>query len=314
MSAKSYPRFRVVGPVLLWLCAGLGSGCSINKIAADGTASLMNEAAPALDGLWDYELVGAGMPGTILQLEALWSISPDNELLSLNLAKAYLGYTLGWVEAEYEKAYFASDMDKADRLRQRARLLYLRARNLALRTMRNRDRGIDEALKSTSDQALAQYLAKHYKDKDDVAPVFWAGMTWGAAINVSLDQPDLIADAATARTLVERAKALDDGFFNGGAYIFLGSLEAGLPVMMGGNPDKGREYFEAGLARTERKNHMLLVMYARTYAVNTQNRELFVKLLTEVIDAPDLGPAVRLNNKIARRRAERYLAQADQLF
>ncbi len=313
MSAKSYPSFRVFG-LLLLLCSTALSGCNINKIAADGTASLLDQAAPALDGLWDYELAGAGMPGTILQLEAIWSVSPDNEKLSLNLAKAYVGYSLGWVESEYEVAYAASDMDRADRLRQRARLLYLRARNLALRAMRNRDEGIDKALKSNSEKELAEYLAKEYTDKDDVGPVFWAGLAWGAAINVSLDQPELIADAPTARVLVERAQALDDGYFNGGAYIFLGSLQAALPVMMGGNPEKGREYFEKGLVRTERKNHMLLIAYARTYAVNTQNRELFVKLLTEVIDAPDLGPKVRLNNKIARRRAERYLAQADQLF
>jgi hypothetical protein len=59
---------------------------------------------------------------------------------------------------------------------------------------------------------------------------------------------------------------------------------------------------------------MLHFMYARTYAVNTQNRELFEKLLNEVIDAPDLGPRVRLSNKIARVRAARYLARADDLF
>ena len=286
----------------------------MNKIVADGTGALMDEAAPALDALWDYELAGAGIPGSIVQLEAIWSVSPDNEDLCLNLAKAYVGYALGWVESEYEIAYAAGDMDKADRLRQRARLMYLRARNLALRAMRNRDEGIDKALKVTSDTALASYLAKHYQDKDDVGPVFWAGMAWGAAINVSLDQPDLIADAPTAKTLVERARKLDDSYFSGGAYIFLGSVEAAIPVLMGGNPEKGREYFEAGLTKTARKNHMLLVTYARIYAVNTQNRELFVKLLTEVIDAPDMGPSVRLVNKIARRRAERYLAQADQLF
>jgi hypothetical protein len=290
------------------------TGCSFSKLAADQTAGLLKQAAPALDGFWDYDLAGVGTPGAIMQLEAFHAVTPDNEDLALNLAKAYVGYATGWVESEYEVTYAAGDMDKADRLRQRARLLYLRARNLALHALHERDAGIDAALKTNDPDKLAAYLKKQYGDKDDVGPVFWTGLAWGAAINMSLDQPDLIAELPVAKVFVERAKELDDGFFNGGAYIFLGSMEAAFPAAMGGNPEKGRALFEQGLLRTGRKNHMLLVNYARVYAVNTQNRELYVKLLTEVIDAPDMGNAVRLSNKVARRRAERYLTQVNELF
>lgn len=304
------------------LQAGIGAlllsvslpACNLNKLVADQTAGLLNEAAPALDAFWDYDLAGVGTPGAIMQLEAFLSVSPDNELLAMNLAKAYVGYAVGWVEADYEIAYAAGEMDKADRLRQRARLLYQRARDLALHSMRVRDDGIDEALKG-SESALTEYLEDTYEhERRDVAPVFWAGLAWGAAINMSLDDPDMVAELSTAKTLVLHAKKLDALYFNGGAYMFLGSMEAAFPKAMGGDPDKAKEIFEEGLGRTERKNHMMLVNYARVYAVNVQDRDLFEALLNEVIDAPDQGPAVRLSNKVARRRAERYLAQADQLF
>jgi len=157
-------------------------------------------------------------------------------------------------------------------------------------------------------------LKKHYVSKDDVGPIFWAGMAWGAAVNMSLDQPDLIADIPTAKALVEHAITLDDMYFNGGCYIFLGSMEASFPPALGGDPEKGKVYFEKGLEKTGRKNHMLLVNYARLYGVNTQNRDLYVKLLMEVIEAPDLGNSVRLSNKIARVRAERYLSQVNDFF
>jgi hypothetical protein len=297
---------------LLIACA-LSSGCNLNKMVADSTAGVLEEAGPALDGFWDYEIAGLGTPGAIMQLEAMYSISPDNEVLAMNLAKAYVGYSVGWVENDYEVAYAKGDFDKSDRLRQRARLLYLRARNLALHAMRNRDPGIDAAIKAPGD-GLKDYLAKHYKDKDDVGPVFWAGMAWGAAINMSLDQPDLIADLPTTKALVQRALELDDMYFVGGAYIFLGSMEAAFPASLGGQPEKGKEYFEKGLAATKRRNHMLLVNYARLYAVNTQNRQLYYDLLMEVINAGDLGNDVRLSNKIARVRAERYLSQIGELF
>jgi hypothetical protein len=311
-ASSSIPRLRTL-LALLTGCAALPA-CNFNKLAANQTASILTEAAPALDGFWDYDLAGLGTPGAIMQLEAFHAISPENEDLALNLAKAYVGYANGWVEADYEVAYAAGDLDRADHLRQRAGLMYLRAHNLALGAMRRRDAGIDDALKSNVDGALARYLEKHYDDKDDAAPVFWAGMSLGAAINMSLDQPDLIAEMPTAKTLVQRVKQLDDGFFQGATYLFLATMDAAFPAALGGNPESGRLLFEEGLKKTGRKNHLMQVAYARVYAVNTQNRELFVKLLTEVLEAPDQGGEVRLTNKVARRRAERYLAHVDDLF
>jgi hypothetical protein len=306
-------RLRVAIGALL-VSASLPA-CNFNKFAADQTAGLLNEAAPAIDGFWDYDMAGVGTPGAIMQLEAFHAVTPDNEALALNLAKAYVGYAIGWVENDYEIAYAAGDMDKSDRLRQRARLLYERARNLALHAMRVRDKGIDAALKASDETTLPKYLAAHYKDKkDDIGPVFWAGLAWGAAVNMSLDDPSMIMELPTAKALVTHAKGLDDVYFNGGAYVFLGAMESSFPKAMGGDPEKGKALFEQGLSRTGRRNHMMLVNYARTYAVNTQNRALFGQLLNEVIDAPDQGSSVRLSNKVARRRAERYLTQADQWF
>ena len=312
MIATLSSRSRLLGAALL--LASASPACNFNKIAADQTASLMNDAAPALDGFFDLEIAGVGTQAAIMQLEAMHSVSPENEDLTLNLVKAYVGHAVGWVENEYEVAYAAGDMDKADRLRQRARNLYLRARTLALGCMHHRDEGIDAAIKAPSPDVLKQYVKKHYSEKSDVAPIFWAGLSWGGAINMGMDQPDLIAEAPLAKVLVERAKELDDSYLNGGAYVFLGSMESAMPPAMGGNPERGRELFEQGLAKTGRKNHVMQVNYARIYAVNTQNRELFIKLLNEVIEAPDQGNGVRLTNKVARRRAERYLRQVSELF
>jgi hypothetical protein len=50
------------------------------------------------------------------------------------------------------------------------------------------------------------------------------------------------------------------------------------------------------------------------YAVKTGNRDLFDKLLGEVMEAHDPLPEARLANTMARERAELYIANADQLF
>lgn len=287
-------------------------GCNMNQIAADQTANLMAEAAPAFDAFWDYEIAGAGMPGGIMQLEAMLAVSPDNEELLLSVAKGYVGYGVGWLENDYEIADHDGEFEKAERLQHRVRLLYLRARNLALHAMRNRDAGIDEAVKDAA--VLEQYLDEHYTKPEDVGLVFWLGTGWGAAINMGLDDPDLLADMPVVKALMEHSAALDQSYFNYGCYIFLAGLEAAIPEAFGGDPAKGKELFERALSLTKRRNHMLHINYARTYAVNARDKELYVNLLTEVIEAPDLGNDVRLNNKIARVRAQRYLAETNEIF
>jgi hypothetical protein len=287
------------------------SGCSFTQIVTNQTAAMIEAGAPALDALEDYEVAGLGIPGGIVQLETFYHISPNNPDLGLNLAKAYVGYALGWVEHQYDVADTAGKLEEADERRAQARRLYLRGRDLAVHALHVRNHRIDEALKG-GEQELEAFLKKNYKKKGDAAALFWAGTGWGAAIDMSRDQPDLIVELPIAKALVARAKELDESFYSYGPGMFLGAAEAALPAAMGGNPEAGKQLFEEALAKSERKNLMIHFQYARTYAVNTQNRELFEKLLREVIDAPDQGPATRLPNAIARVRAKLWLEKRAQ--
>ena len=92
--------FRLSTGLLASVCALSLSACNINKIVADGTGDLLEEGAPALDAYWDYDIAGTGIASAIIQLETFHSVSPDNEKLAVNLAKAYVGYSQGWVEGQ----------------------------------------------------------------------------------------------------------------------------------------------------------------------------------------------------------------------
>lgn len=289
------------------------AGCSINKMVADTTAGLINEGSPALEAMGDYQLAGAGIPGAIVQLELFYRISPNNPNLGVNLAKAYIGYGQGWVEHEYEVADNAGKLEEADVHRARARNLYLRGRDIAVHQLAVRKKGIEEAFRQ-GDEATTKFLAKHYKKKSDAAMLFWAGAGWGSAIDMSRDQPDLIVDLPIAKALVARAKELDETYYTYGPGMFLGAADSALPQAMGGNPVSGKAYFDEALDKSERKNLMIQFQMARTLAVNTQNKELFLKLLNEIVEAPDQGPATRLPNTIARHRAAFYLTRVGELF
>ena len=297
---------------LLVLIAGPSYGC-VSELAADTTAGFLADAAPAARAYFDYETAGIAAANGMVQLEGLHRVSPGNDRINLTLAQAYVAYAFGWVMDRYEQAHFAGDFERADREKQRAFLMYTRAYSLVVAVMRDRDERIDAVLKGDPDK-LRAYLAAEYDDpEDDIELVFWCALTLGSAIT-NAPSMDALIDLPTAKALAEHSVRLDERYENAGALTLLGGFESSYPEQLGGNWKKGREMFERALSLSKRKNHIHHVNFARTYAVSAQDRGLFVQLLREVIESGDQGDGVRLSNKVARRRAERYLGNVDELF
>jgi hypothetical protein len=288
----------------------LAQGCT--GILVGSQSGIMLQAAPATNANFDYDVVGDALPFSIVQLEGMHYLVPSNEDLLILLPRAYTSYAYGWLEDEVERTN-QLDFERIEYLNARARNMYLRARNLAFTRIRMNHDGFDEAREGGIEQFQA-WLQEECDDEEDAEMLFWAGYPWGSAINVSRDDPMMIADLAFARALVERSRELDETYFNAAATTFLAVVNASIPASLGGDQEKGRELFERGLELTGRRFFLLQYQYARTYAVQTQNRQLFDQLLNEILTAEDQGNDVRLPNKIALRRARRLRAQADELF
>ena len=271
-------RVSAVAGVLLLLqgCAG---------VAADLAASFLGSGADTLRGYFDYESAGQAAGTTILQLEALHGASPDNETLNIMLAKAYIAYAFGWVMDEQEAAFVANDFAAADHQKQRGFLMYSRARDLLMHAMRERDEGIDDVLHGDPDR-LASYLREEYDDEeDDPELLLWCAVAWGSSITNSPEM-DALIDLPIAKTLAQHVAYLNEGYENGAALALLGGFEVAYPRSLGGDWDKGRAYFERALEISDRRDHLHQLNYARLYAVNAMDEELFVSLLREIIDVP----------------------------
>jgi hypothetical protein len=303
-----------LGPALWVIALWLGvSGCSLTKMAADTTAGFMTEAAPAGRAYFDYQSAGTAAAAGLMQLEGLHKISPDNEQLALTLAQAYVVYAFGWVQDEREEAMFATDYVLTDYHQQRAYNMYKRAYDLVFRVVCERDEKIEKLVKGDPD-LLAKHLRQEWTDpEDDTELTFWWALTWGSVVTNSPDF-DALIDFNAVKAVAAHVVFLDETYENAGALAMLGGYESSYPEALGGNWKKGRELFERAIALSKRRNHLHLINFARTYALNAQDKELFVSLLNEVINAPDLGDDVRLSNKVARRRAIRYLKNIDQWF
>lgn len=256
-------------------------------------------------GFWDYEIARSGTASGIMQLESMHSVSPENEQLSLTLASMYVGYGFGWVELDMEKARADHKYDQSDRLRQRAELLYRRARDLALATMRVRDKGINDVLKGDP-QGMRSYLKAHYPSRDDLGPVFWTASAWGSMLNMT-DQMDAAIDLPLIRAMVEHVISIDPAYESATGLIIIGGIYSQTPPDFGGDPAKGKEYFERALELTKRRSRVVQLSYAKLYALTTGDQKLFHSLLDEVLAPEDQGNDVRLSNKIARMHAELLL-------
>lgn len=298
-------------------CALLGAsiaGCDLSaQIAAGETAAVLQRAARGIEQHWDVDLVGDALPSSILQLEGIYAILPDDETLGLELMRAYGSYAWGWLEEDAEEALARGDLDAQEALALRARLMYLRARNIGFHHMRRRDAGLDAAV-AGGFEALRAYLRGHYRSAGDVPIVFWTGHAWAGAIQAAQGDPALVADLPLARTLLEHVEEIEPDYFHAASTMALGAMDASLPLEMGGDVERARVRFERALEATARRFFAVQLLFAQTYAVARGDRALFVRLLREVVDGGDPDPTVRLANRLARRKAIRLLRRVNELF
>jgi hypothetical protein len=285
-------------------------GCDTAKLAADSTAQLFARAAPGVEQHWDYDVVGKSFPASIIQLEGLLHVVPDNEEIGMALVAAYIGYGTGWIEDRVEVADIADDWEEADYLRRRALVMYTRAWDLSKHFLRNRDAGFDAALKGGVD-TLEQWLFAVFTEKEDASILLWAGASLGARINMGMEDMDTVADLPLAKLILGRSVELDPDFM-----FMIGKMTMGVLAASEFPPDmdRAKTILDEVLEQTERRNLMVQMSMARHYAVNMGDHELFRSLLQEVLDAGDVLPEARLSNAIARRRAQRYLDHIDLYF
>jgi len=300
---------RVTQGALLALLAMLIS-CDTAKFAADSTSGLFQRAAPAVEQYWDYETAGASFPASIIQLEGIMRVVPDNEVVVMSAIGAYVGYGTGWIEDRIEVADYSDEWKKAEELRARALIMYERAWDLSRHLMRLRGEGFDQAV-SEGPEALAVWLDETLPAPEDAPLAFWAGASLGSRINMGMEDIDTVADLPLAKVFLRHSVQLDPDWLFMTPKMTLGVLAASeFPP----NMDRAKEIFDDVLEGTERRNLMVQLNMARYYAVNKGDSKLFTDLLNEVLEAGDVLPEARLSNVIAKRRAQRYLDRIEYFF
>jgi len=289
MTRKSTP------PIALLLTSVFLAGC-FQTIAIQTMAGIMDYGFEAFNEESDTELAKEGLGSNLKLIEALIKGDPENEKLLLYASQGYNAYALAFVE---------------DDSVERARPLYLRGRDFALRILTQKS-----SFKSGMNGNLEAFeKAVGSLTKEDVPAAFWTAFGWGSYINISRTDPEAIADLPKAEALMDFVRRTDSTYYFGGAHLFLGTIEGTMPAVLGGRPEKAKQYFETSLLIGGGKFLMTYVYYAKTYAVQVQDQQLFESLLAKVIDAPaDILPSAKFPNAVAKQKARRLLSKANELF
>jgi len=292
--------------IALALLAPALDGCSARKLAIRAVANAMASGGDAYASDDDPELVGAALPFALKTAEGLLAGDPGNRNLLLTTAKGFAQYAYGFVQMPAE-AIADADYERADRERDRARRLYMRARGYAVRGLETTHPGIGERLQREPAAAAAEI------GRDDIAFAYWAGAAWGAAIGLGKDHPELLADLPAVRALLERALALDEGWQGGAVHAVLITLEAATPGS--DSMEKAKRHFDRAVALSQGHDAGPYVTYAEAIAVPQQDRAAFDAMLEKAlaVDA-DARPAFRLANLLAQRKARLLQSRVDDLF
>ncbi len=106
--------------------------------------------------------------------------------------------------------------------------------------------------------------------KKDVPLLYWTAAAWGAAISVSKDDPELVADQPLVEALIDRALELDEGFDRGAIHSFLISYEPSRPGAGADAAARARKHFERAMELSGGAQASPLVSLAESVSVSNQ--------------------------------------------
>ena len=279
------------GSLLIISFSILLSGCSMKAQMVRSMDPIMDDMTTAANMNTDVDLMRDGLPASLIQLDGFIKSDPNNKILLMG-AESYFGYAFSFVE----------DVNKP-----RASALYLKARDYALRVLK-KNRQFDEEAND-----LNEVLSKC--TRKDVPALYWAAGSWLAWIGLNVDNPEALMDIPKVEAMLQRVIELDETYYYGTAHAMLGSFYASQPKNMGGNPEKANKHFQKAFKISGSKLLAAQLMYAKFYAVQIQDKALFVKTLNEIIATPvNFFPERNLANEVTKRKAKDLLEKVDNLF
>ncbi len=273
--------------VILWLALGL-TGC----VSVSG--GLSRGIVQAIANQDDPTIVRDGAPAYLLMIDGFIEDNPKNRPMLIAGARLYGAYAAAFVE----------DPERAGRLA-------VRARNYGRRALCLDYPQICKKEHQPYDEFLQQLAAV---DEGEIDALYTYGLSLAIWIQTHTGEWNALADLPKAEAVMLRVVQLDASYEKGQPYLLLGVMNSYLPPALGGQPEKGRAYFEKAIELSNGRNLSAKVEMAGRYARMVFDKPLHDQLLTEVLEADPVDPAMTLSNTLAQQRARKLLDTSDEYF
>lgn len=292
--------------LLLSLAAGL-SGCSLKGMAVNAVANTLAAPSDVMTRDDDPALMAAAVPFGLKMYESILESTPKHQGLLTATCSGYTSYAYGFVQTPAELAQF-TDRGAYRTEIDRAQKLYMRAKDYCMRALEARYPGTGKALLMDPAQAVTKMK------KSDVELLYWTASSWGLAMSLGKDQPDLVADFPVVRAMAEKALSLDPAWSTGTIHEFFITLES-QPEVLGGSAERARKHFEEAVRIQKGELPGPYVELAEGQSIANQDRAEFERLMNQAL-ALDVNknPSMRLVSLIMQQRARGLLAHVDELF
>jgi hypothetical protein len=291
-----------LAPFFLAGCRAAGAKIAAGAFAGSGDVMARDD---------DPELVRAAVPFGLKTMEGLLAEIPEEDRLLLSLTSSFTQYAWAFVLQDADMAELEGRLVQSREGHERAKKLFLRARDYGLRALEGRYPGVSKKLLSARD--LGPVLAQ--MKPEDVPLLYWTAAAWALAISNGKSDMGLVSELPAPVAMMRRGMALDDTFDHGAFQEFFVNYEGTRSVADGGGPTVARAYLERAQKLSGGKKLGVLVSYAETVLVHQQDRAEFERVLRQVLATDVSAPSsFRLANVLAQRRARALLDHADDLF
>ncbi len=271
-------------------------GCALKtRFMVDTTTPVVEAMNVAFNKNCDIKLMQESMPFALSSISGFINISPSNKDLLKNGAHAYFGYTFAFIEE--------TDIE-------RAKKLYMTAMEYGFRAIfKNRYKEIINA-------PLSEF-AEHAKKigKKDIAPLFWATASWLSYIRLNIGEIKVYLDIPKAEILALKLIELDENFYFGSPHAVMATYYSSQPEIAGGDAVKAKKHFDKSIEISDGNYLMHHLFYAKYYAVRKQDKDLYIRLLNNILDAPEnIMPTHCAITNLCKMKAKVLLEDVDTYF
>jgi hypothetical protein len=284
------PRTLLIATALLAAgCGAKRSTAYLTEAAAGGgeTATLEEQALAA----WDAREDTAHLREALGLYEQLVEQDPTDRSSMEMLSRGYYLLAVGHLDDEDEKlAAYDSGASWGERIL-----------------------GLSEDFRACVAGGAKDYECLEHATKIDVPGIYWAYANQGKWA-VGMGFATVLKHKSKLHAFISRVAELDPEYYYGAAGRGLGAYYAKAPSFAGGDLDVAKGHFDTSLELAPDYVGTKVVM-AEYWAVKSQDREAFERLLNEALAVdvtvyPDIVPIQKLEQANARK----LLDQADDLF